>query len=198
MSLFYNKDDSNLESEQEDVDESSTLFTKMSLMDRVKKSLKKKTVENSVENSVEKSAEIIVKDIAEETIEEETCEQEPELEEEHLDFEESFNFYEKKWVIAPFMSEIRKGDLEKIPIECMFSHYILFSRELHCYYVGLQNHESGDEYEIYEFDWVGESEEPEFKEISQTINAIDSAKFLAERISDGYFIYIPEREIIDE
>jgi len=140
------------------------------LLDRVKQSLKEKEAE-----------------------EEAAAAQEQSDEDDSPDFEESFTFYEKKWVIAPFMNEIRGGDLEKIPIECMFSHYILFSRELHCYYIGLQNHENGDEFEIYEFDWVGEEEEPEFKEITQTINARDCAKFLAERISEGYLIYIPER-----
>jgi hypothetical protein len=146
----------------------------MSLLDRVKKSLKK---------------------IDEEEIAPEDSNTD---EDEHAEFDEYFTFYEKKWVIAPFMNEIRAGYLEKIPIECMFSHYILFSRDLHCYYIGLQNHENGDEFEIYEFDWVGEEEEPEFKEITQTINAQDCAKFLAQRISDGYLIYIPERIEFEE
>ena len=148
----------------------------MSLLDRVKQSLKEKEAEEEAD-----SAQV-----------------EPDDDDENPDFEESFTFYEKKWVIAPFMNEIRAGDLEKIPIECMFSHYILFSRELHCYYIGLQNHENGDEFEIYEFDWVGEEEEPEFKEITQTIDARDCAKFLAQRISDGYLIYIPERLEFEE
>jgi hypothetical protein len=150
----------------------------MSILKRVKESLKKKIIED--EEYVEDG----------------------EDESEQLDgvtnFEESFNFYDKKWVIAPFMNEIRAGDLEKIPIECMFSHYILFSTELHCYYIGLQNHENGDEFEIYEFDWVGEAEEPEFKEITQTMNAVDCAKFLAQRLSEGYLIYIPERLEFEE
>lgn len=145
----------------------------MSLLSRVKLSLEKK--EEEVEEDGSESAD-----------------------ESHPDFEESFNFYEKKWVIAPFMTEIQKGELEKIPIECMFSHYILFSREYHCYYIGLQNHENGDEFEIYEFDWVGEGEDPEFKEITQTINAPECAIFLAQRISDGYLIYIPERLEIED
>jgi hypothetical protein len=148
----------------------------MSLLDRVKQSLKEKNLED---------------DENEDTIEDIEQEEAP-------DFEESFNFYEKKWVIAPFMNEIKAGDLEKIPVECMFSHYILFSMEYHCYYIGLQNHENGDEFEIYEFDWVGEAEEPEFKEITQTMNAVDCAKFLAQRISDGYLIYIPERIEFEE
>ena len=152
----------------------------MSLLDRVKQSLKKKDSEDS------ENVEVL-----------EDAEDKQELEE-SPDFEESFNFYEKKWVIAPFMNEIRAGDLEKIPIECMFSHYILFSIDFHCYYIGLQNHENGDEFEIYEFDWVGEAEDPEFKEITQTMNAIDCAKFLAQRISDGYLIYIPERLEFEE
>jgi hypothetical protein len=148
----------------------------MSLLDRVRQSLKEKEADEEATVAVDSDTE----------------------DDEYPDFEESFTFYEKKWVIAPFMNEIRAGDLEKIPIECMFSHYILFSRELHCYYIGLQNHENGDEFEIYEFDWVGEEEQPEFKEITQTINARDCAKFLAERISEGYLIYIPERLEFEE
>jgi hypothetical protein len=155
-------------------------INKMSLLNRVKESLKKKIEED--EEYVEDTKE----DSIEDTIEE------------MFNFEESFNFYDKKWVIAPFMNEIRGGDLEKIPIECMFSHYILFSLDFHCYYIGLQNHENGDEFEIYEFDWVGEVEEPEFKEITQTMNAIDCARFLAQRISEGYLIYIPERLEFEE
>lgn len=157
----------------------------MSLLKRVKQSLKeKRVVEDTVEN-----LEDVVEDVPEDSVENT---------DEFPDFEESFNFYEKKWVIAPFMNEIRGGDLEKIPIECIFSHYILFSIDFHCYYIGLQNHENGDEFEIYEFDWVGEAEEPEFKEITQTMNAIDCAKFLVQRISEGYLIYIPERLEFEE
>ena len=150
----------------------------MSLLDRVKQSLKKKIVEDEeyVEDREDDSEQL----------------------EGIPNFEDSLNFYDKKWVIAPFMNEIKAGDLEKIPIECMFSHYILFSMEFHCYYIGLQNHENGDEFEIYEFDWVGEAEEPEFKEITQTMNAVDCAKFLAQRLSEGYLIYIPERLEFEE
>jgi hypothetical protein len=147
----------------------------MSLLDRVKQSLKQKDSEEDA-TPIDSDAD----------------------EDDSHDFEESFTFYEKKWVITPFMNEIRGGDLEKIPIECMFSHYILFSQELHCYYIGLQNHENGDEFEIYEFDWVGEKEDPEFKEVTHTINAQDCAKFLAQRISEGYLIYIPERLEFEE
>jgi hypothetical protein len=164
----------------------------MSLLERVKQSLKK------IEENTKDADDVGNIDNAENAEDMGNIENAEDADEEHPDFEESFKFYKKKWVIAPFMSEIRKGDLEKIPIECIFSHYILFSRDLHCYYIGLYNHESGDEFEIYEFDWVGEDEEPEFKEITQTINARDCAKFLAQRISEGYFIYIPEREEIED
>ena len=152
----------------------------MSLLDRVKQSLKKKDAEDAEDAEDVENAE------------------DAEKLEESPDFEESFNFYKKKWVISPFMNEIRGGALEKIPIECMFSHYILFSMDFHCYYIGLQNHENGDEFEIYEFDWVGEEEEPEFNEITQTMNSIDCANFLAQRISEGYLIYIPERLEFEE
>jgi hypothetical protein len=172
----------------------------MSLLERVKQSLKK-IEENTKDVEDPKDSEDPEDPEDPKDPEDSEDPEDPEnavADEEHPDFEESFTFYKKKWVITPFMSDIRKGDLEKIPIECMFSHYILFSRELHCYYIGLHNHESGDEFEIYEFDWVGEDEDPEFKEITQTINARDCAKFLAQRISEGYFIYIPEREELED
>jgi len=156
----------------------------MSLLDRVRQTLKEKKNVAAEAAEAEEAEEDFAKEVVEEA--------------EEPDFEESFNFYKKKWVISPFMNEIRGGELEKIPIECMFSHYILFSFDSHCYYIGLQNHENGDEFEIYEFDWVGEAEEPEFKEITQTMNAIDCANFLAQRISEGYLIYIPERLEFEE
>ena len=183
----------------------------MSLLERVRQSLKKKEInsEEGIQQGDQEDAKF--KDDANVLLESESKEEdlvivdadadddaEPEAEDYYPDFEESFTFYEKKWVIAPFMNEIRAGDLEKIPIECMFSHYILFSAELHCFYIALENHESGDEFEIYEFDWVGEVEEPEFKEITHTMNASDCAKNLAQRISDGYLIYIPERLEFEE
>ena len=45
---------------------------------------------------------------------------------------------------------------------------------------------------------MGEKEDPEFKEVTHTINAQDCAKFLAQRISEGYLIYIPERLEFEE
>ena len=148
----------------------------MSLLDRVKQSLKEKEAEEATASQGESD------------------------DDENPDFEESFKFYDKKWVIAPFMNEIRAGDLEKIPIECMFSHYILFSRDLHCYYIGLQNHENGDEFEIYEFDFPlergKEDEDPDidFKEVESSLNSIEVAHFLGDRIKEGYKIFIPERK----
>lgn len=146
----------------------------MSLIDRVKKSLKK-----------------IEEELGENDYPDDNWDDNP-GDYYHHEVLESFIFYSKKWILAPFMDDIKKGDFEKIPIDCMLSHYILFSRDNHCYYVNLHNNENGNEYEIYDFDWVGEKEEPEFKEITQTMTAIDCAKFLGERIIESYNIYIED------
>lgn len=114
--------------------------------------------------------------------------------------EESFQLYEKKWILAPNMQEISKGELNLIPIECMLTHYIL-KYDFHCLYIALDNHETGDAFEIYEFNWIGVSDEhagekfePEFTEIESTLSAVETARFLADRIKDGYMIYIEERK----
>jgi len=146
----------------------------MSLIDRVKKSLEERDENNNQDDDLDD-----LDDLDDHYYH-------------HHKVLESFMFYSKKWILAPFMNEIKAGDFEKIPIDCMLSHYILFSRENHCYYVNLHNNENGNEYEIYDFDWVGEKEEPEFKEITQTMTAIDCAKFLGERIIESYNIYIED------
>ena len=120
--------------------------------------------------------------------------------EEEIKVEEFFQLFEKKWVLAPNMDEISGGNLNLIPIECMLTHCIL-KYDFHCLYIALDNHETGDSFEIYEFNWVGVSDEhagekvePEFTEIESTLSAVETARFLADRIKDGYMIYIEERK----
>jgi hypothetical protein len=115
--------------------------------------------------------------------------------EEEEDILETFVLAHTKWQIAPNMREIRDGNLELIPIECMLIQYILKNGE-HCYYCGLMDTDTGDMFDLYEFDWVGEDEdvEPDYREITLSMSAIDSARFLKEKIELGYTIYIPERE----
>lgn len=119
------------------------------------------------------------------------------------DVVESFNFLEKKWVLAPNMNQIAEGNLELVPIECLLTHYIL-RYDIHCIYIALDNHETGDAFEIYEFNWIGESDthhdekiEPEFTQIESGLSAVETGRFLADRIRDGYMIYIEERKEID-
>jgi len=118
--------------------------------------------------------------------------------------EDGFDFYKKKWVLAPHMNEISRGNLQLIPIECLLTHYIL-KYDYHCLYIALDNQETGDDYEIYEFEWVedgenpdGEKNDPEFKEVESSLNAVECSRFLADRIKEGYKIYIPERKEFDE
>ncbi len=89
-------------------------------------------------------------------------EEEPEEvdEEDENDFVEiptmlpSFTFYGHNWLVAPFMSEIFKGRFDLIPVECVLTMYILRCYNI-CYYVVLDNSETGDDFSVYEFEWIG-------------------------------------------
>ena len=132
----------------------------------------------------------------------------------------SFTFYGHNWVVAPFMSEIFKERFDLIPIECVLTMYILRCYNI-CYYVVLDNSDTGNDFSIYEFEWIGadgerehsmhehehgasehehsekkekhEEKDPEFIEYATNMTALDAGKFLRERISEGYYIYIQER-----
>ena len=132
----------------------------------------------------------------------------------------SFTFYGHNWLVAPFMSEIFKGRFDLIPVECVLTMYILRCYNI-CYYVVLDNSETGDDFSVYEFEWIGadgdrahsvsehgermmeiehgekkekqEDKDPEFVEYATNMTALDAGKFLRERISEGYYIYIQER-----
>jgi hypothetical protein len=130
----------------------------------------------------------------------------------------NFTFYGHNWVVAPFMNEIFKGSFELIPVECVLTMYILRCYNI-CYYVVLDNSETGDDFSVYEFEWIGadgerahcasehcshehgehghgekqEDKDPEFVEYATNMTALDAGKFLREKISEGYYIYIQER-----
>ena len=153
----------------------------------------------------------------------------------------SFIFYGHNWLVAPFMSEIVKGRFDLIPVECVLTMYILRCYNI-CYYVVLDNSETGDDFSVYEFEWIGgdgerahsvsepgerahsvsepgerahsmsepgerahsmsepgenkekqEEKDPEFVEYATNMTALDAGKFLRDRISEGYYIYIQER-----
>lgn len=132
----------------------------------------------------------------------------------------SFTFYDHNWIVAPFMSEIFKERFDLIPIECVLTMYILRCYNI-CYYIVLDNSDTGNDFSIYEFEWIGadgervlcsrehehgasehehsekkekhEEKDPEFIEYATNMTALDAGKFLRERISEGYYIYIQER-----
>ena len=133
----------------------------------------------------------------------------------------SFQFYGHNWVVAPFMSQIFEGRFDLIPVECVLTMYILRCYNI-CYYVVLDNSETGDDFSVYEFEWIGadgerahsasehgehehiahenrenkekqEEKDPEFVEYATNMTALDAGKFLRDRISEGYYIYIQER-----
>ncbi len=142
-------------------------------------------------------------------------------EEEFVDIQSmlpSFTFYGHNWVVAPFMSEIFKERFNLIPIECVLTMYILRCYNI-CYYVVLDNSDTGNDFSVYEFEWIGadgerehcasehehnerkheenkekyEEKDPEFIEYAINMTALDAGKFLRERISEGYYIYIQDR-----
>lgn len=130
----------------------------------------------------------------------------------------SFTFYGHNWVVAPFMSHIFEGRFELIPVECVLTMYILRCYNI-CYYVVLDNSETGDDFSVYEFEWIGadgerthgvsehcshehgehghndkqEDKDPEFVEYATNMTALDAGKFLRDKIGEGYYIYIQER-----
>jgi hypothetical protein len=65
-----------------------------------------------------------------------------------------FTFYGHNWVVAPFMSHIFEGRFDLIPVECVLTMYILRYYNI-CYYVVLDNSETGDDFSVYEFEWIG-------------------------------------------
>ena len=134
-----------------------------------------------------------------------------------------FTFYGHNWVVAPFMSHIFEGKFDLIPVECVLTMYILRYYNI-CYYVVLDNSETGDDFSVYEFEWIGadgerahcvsehgsnehgshehgehghkekqEEKDPEFVEYATNMTALDAGKFLRDKISEGYYIYIQER-----
>lgn len=142
----------------------------MSLLERVRKSLEKKDVNDEI------PSEIVEDEI------------------------KSFNFNGIKWILSPFMEDIKKGDFMKIPIECMLTHFIMRNKG-NCYYV-LFDGEA--EYEIYEMDWVGDNftengelVEPEYREVSSGMGAVETANYMREKIVDGYDIFIEERKVFE-
>lgn len=161
----------------------------------------------------------------------EEVEEVDEVEEEFVEISSmlpNFTFYGHNWVVAPFMSEIFKGRFDLIPVECVLTMYILRCYNI-CYYVVLDNSQTGDDFSVYEFEWIGadgertpsvsehgshenghgerehekcehshnkekhEEKDPEFIEYAINMTALDAGKFLRERISEGYYIYIQER-----
>jgi hypothetical protein len=137
----------------------------------------------------------------------------------------SFIFYGHNWVVAPFMNEIFKGRFDLIPVECVLTMYILRCYNI-CYYIVLDNSDTGNDFSVYEFEWIGadgervlcnrehgsslhehgerehkhdenkekqEEKDPEFIEYATNMTALDAGKFLRDRISEGYYIYIQER-----
>jgi len=99
-------------------------------------------------------------------------------------FDKEFLYYEK-------MEEIRGGNFGLLPIECLLTHYVL-KYEFQGYYCGLEDKETGDLFEVYEFD-VGE-ENPDCRAYNLQMSGKEHLYFLVEKIKQGFEIYIEERK----
>jgi len=178
----------------------------MSLLQKAKELAQQRELEKIEEEKRKLEADELLKQI---DLEKTESENEEEGDEEVLEIpiiDNEFNFYKKRWVLAPHMEEILDGNLGLIPLECLLTHYILRWGNL-CFYVVLENPESGDEFDIYEFEWVGDDVgekrdihgeeveiEPDFKLYESSAKSKEIAHFLAKKISEGFQIFIEERK----
>ena len=105
--------------------------------------------------------------------------------------EECITIHEKKFYQAPNLDKIQKGEMEYIPMECLLGQYILKSDNL-SYYISLEDNETGNLFEIYEFEYVGNGEE-EYRLLANTFTYKEHAEFLFERIKDKYNIFIERK-----
>jgi hypothetical protein len=79
-------------------------------------------------------------------------------------------------------------DLSLLPLQCLLNHFILKHGYI-CYYICVENDEVCDAFEIYEFEYSGEGEE-EYRLYEQHITGREYLKFLSDKISNDFDIYI--------
>jgi hypothetical protein len=79
-------------------------------------------------------------------------------------------------------------DLSLLPLQCLLNHFILKHGYV-CYYICVENDEVCDAFEIYEFEYSGECEE-EYRMYEQHITGSEYLKFLLDKISNDFDIYI--------
>ena len=95
-----------------------------------------------------------------------------------------FDFEFKKY---QYMNEIKEGQYELIPTSCALSHYLLVNKGVG-YYCGLEDNETGNLFEIYEYD-VGE-DEPNMRAFDLNMDWKTHLHFLIDKIKEGYDIYV--------
>ena len=106
--------------------------------------------------------------------------------------ESYFIVHNIKYELCKNMDKLKKYDFTFLPIECLLNQYILRNDNNTCYYVALDDVESGDSFEIYEFEYTG-SEETEFRIMHSNFGGKEYLKFLIEKIQDSYNIFIPKK-----
>jgi len=94
-----------------------------------------------------------------------------------------------KFVICPTMMEIKKGRLELLPLQCLMNQYILKKGYI-CYYVVVDDEETCDSFDIYEFEYTGGGEDDEYRQLESSISGTEYLEFIKDKIQGGFNIYI--------
>jgi hypothetical protein len=94
-----------------------------------------------------------------------------------------------KFVICQNMMEIKKGRLELLPLQCLMNQYILKKGYI-CYYVVVDDEETCDSFDIYEFEYTGGGEDDEYRQLESAISGTEYLEFIKDKIQGGFNIYI--------
>lgn len=101
--------------------------------------------------------------------------------------DKTFHIFDFEFEKYKQMNEIKEGHFQFIPTSCALSHYLLINGGTG-YYCGLEDNESGNQFEIYEYD-VGE-DEPNFRAYDLNMDWKTHLHFLIDKIKEGYDIYV--------
>lgn len=99
----------------------------------------------------------------------------------------TLNLFDFEFKRYDYMDNIKEGNYQLIPTCCALSHYLLVNKGVG-YYCGLEDNETGNQFEIFEYD-VGEAE-PNMRAFDLNMDWKTHSKFLIEKINDGFDIYV--------
>ena len=101
--------------------------------------------------------------------------------------DKTFNLFDVEFEKYQNMDKVKEGHFELIPTACALTHYLLVNGG-QGYYCGLEDNNTGNLFEIYEYD-VGE-EEPNLRAYDLNMDGKMHLKFLVEKIGEGFDVYL--------